>query len=195
MIVVAVLLTAMLGLSGVMVSRQLERDLVRQVRAASDGRELEPLVEAAVEEAHYQLMIGTRPGALAPGRSEHDPVAFLREGTAAVRFVPSATAGGMDASMGVELSPVEVQVVDRRAGAWQKTAAALPTLFTQLRTTWGVVELRALARWPRYRGPTAVRRLTVRRLFTVVDHVFDTGQPRGYAHLFPGEIARVMEGE
>jgi hypothetical protein len=184
-IVVAVLMTAILGLSGVMVSRQLERDLARQVRVASDGRELEPLVEAAIEDAHHQLMLGAK----------SDPVAFLREGGSAVTLVPSVAADGMDRSMGVELSAVEAEVVDRKVGAWQEDRSALPTLFTKLRTTWGVLELRAKAKWPRFRGPTVVRRLTVRRLFTVVDHVFDTGEPKGYAHLFPGAIASVMEAE
>jgi len=195
LVVTAVLFTALMGLGGIMVSRQLERDLARQLRSASDGRELEPLLAAAVEEAHYQLVIGQRPGSTGTPRSEHDPVAFLREGTRPIAFVPEVAAAGLPEASGIQLDPVEVQVVDRDAGPWKRASADLPTLFTALRTTWGVVELRAAARWAHGRGPVAARRLTERRLFTVVDHVWDTGETRGYAHVFPGAIARVMEGE
>lgn len=226
--VTAVLFTAVLGLGGIMVSRQLERDLSRQVRLASDGRELETLVEAAIEDAHYQLVIGAKPAGdsgaakaqvlraagkgveATDGSSTHDAVNFLRDATEKLHFAPVVTAGGMEANTGIELSGVEIEVIDRRVGAWQGAPASgptadgpagnaapgeLPTLFTALRTTWGVLELRAHARWPRGRGPVATRRLTVRRLFTVVDHVFDRGAARGYAHVFDGSIARVMEAE
>lgn len=236
-VVTAVLFTAVMGLGGLVISRQLERDLARQLRSASDARELEPLLEAAVEEAHYQLTIGARPAAsgadarakiarasagskgdvpAAEARSEHDPVAFLRESNRAAVWAPECAAHGLAYGSGIEMDGVEIQVVDRVVGPWKRRASGsagvgagatdgavgdlagpndLPTLFTALRTTWGVVEIRAAARWPRGRGASAARRLTVRRLFTVVDHAWDGGQTSGYAHVFPGSIARVMEGE
>ena len=201
LVVTAVLLTAALGLSGMMASRTMERDLARLLRSASDGHELEPILEAAIEEAHYRLVIGAAPGAPAMSRSEHDPIAFLRDETKAVAFPVSEAAGAIEPGCGIELAPVEAQVVDRTVGGWEKVGAgavdadAVPTLFTSLRTTWGVVELRASARWPRGRGPTATRHLYVRRLFTVVDHVWDTGEAKSYAHVFANSIARVMEAE
>lgn len=179
-VVTAVLLTAVMGLSGMMVSRQLERDLARQLRAASDGRELEPLVEASIEEAHYQLVMG----------KQGDPIAFLRDSGQVSKVTPELAKQSIEKD--VELEQVEIQVVDRVVGPW---SAELPDTFTKLRTTWGTVELRALARWPHGRGPTPVRRLTVRRLFTVVEHTWNTGQSGSYAHVFPGSIARTMEAE
>lgn len=178
-VVTAVMLTAVMGLSGMMVSRQLERDLARQLRAASDGRELEPLVEAAIEEAHYQLVMGAK----------GDPVAYLKDSGSTARIVPELAK--QDVLPGVEIEPVELKVVDRAAG----TGSQENELFTALRTTWGVVELSCVARWPHGRGPTPVRRLTVRRLFTVVEHTWNTGQSGTYAHVFPGSVARVMEAE
>lgn len=178
-VVTAVMLTAVMGLSGVMVSRQLERDLARQLRAASDGRELEPLVEAAIEEAHYQLVMG----------KQGDPVAYLKDSGSTARIAPELARQGVEP--GVELEDVQLKVVDRVVGTGSETN----DLFTALRTTWGVVELSAAARWPRLRGPVPTRRLTVRRLFTVVEHTWNTGQSGTYAHVFPGSVARVMEAE